>query len=103
MHFKFKIWIILWTLSRSHPRGELALLENATIAFFLLTLFSSLWVRFRCGSGRGEVWLVVAIAHDWVELGVEGLTRIPPGCRPLGIVAMGSISAEATKALPSPT
>merc|ERR550534_1126340 len=81
--------------------GALGLLSIASITFLLLSFISSLRVGLRCGSGRWERWLVVAIAHGWIELGVERWARISPSSSALRVVAMRPIVAEATKALPS--
>ena len=78
------------------------LLSISSVTSLLLSFISSLQVRLWCGNGRWEQWLVVAIAHSWIELGVERWARISPGSGALRVVAMRSIAAEATKALPSP-
>merc|ERR1719220_2683822 len=82
--------------------GSLGLVSIASVTFLLLSFISSLRVGLWCGSGRWECWLVVAIAHGWIELGVERWARISPSSRALRVVAMRPIAAEAAKALPSP-
>merc|ERR1712126_63545 len=78
------------------------LMSISSVTFLLLSLFSSLRVGLWCGSWRWEHWLVVAIAHGWMELGVVRWARISPGSGSLRVVAMRPIAAETTKALPSP-
>ena len=82
--------------------GALGLMSIASVTFLLLSFISSLRVGLWCGSGRWEHWLVVAIAHGWMELGVVRWARISPGSGSLRVVAMRPIAAETTKALPSP-
>ena len=83
--------------------GALRLMSISSVTFLLLSFISSLRVGLWCGRGRWEHWLVVAIAHGWIELGVERWARISPSSSALRVVAMRPIAAEATKALPSPT
>merc|ERR1712126_353830 len=82
--------------------GTLGLMSISSVTFLLSSFISSLGVRLWCGNGRWKRWLVVAIAHGWIELGVERWARISPGSGALRVVAMRPIAAEATKALPSP-
>merc|ERR550534_1850204 len=91
-----------WLGCRSWLSTLRLLLSSASITFLLLSFISSLRVGLRCGFGRWERWLVVAIAHGWIELGVERWARISPSSSALRVVAMRPIAAEATKALPSP-
>ena len=82
--------------------GALRLMPISSVTFLLLSFISSLRVGIQCGSGRWERWLVVAIAHGWIELGVERWAGISPSSCALRVVAMRPIATEATKALPSP-
>ena len=82
--------------------GALRLMPISSVTFLLLSFISSLRVGLWCGSWGWERWLVVAIAHGWIELGVERWARISPSSRALRVVAMRPIAAEAAKALPSP-
>merc|ERR1719370_1222607 len=91
-----------WLGCRSWLSTLRLLLSSASITFLLLSFISSLRLGLRCGFGRWERWLVVAIAHGWIELGVERWAGISPGSRTLRVVAMRPIAAEAAKALPSP-
>merc|ERR1719204_2263885 len=82
--------------------GALELMSIASVTFLLLSFSSSLRVGLWCGSGRWEHWLVVAVAHSWIEPSVERWARISPRSGSLRVVAMRPIAAETTKALPSP-
>jgi len=78
------------------------LMSISSVTFLLLSFISSLRVGVWRGSGRWERWLVVAIAHGRIELGVERRARISPSSSALRVVAMRPIASETTKALPSP-
>ena len=91
-----------WLGCRSWLGTFRLLMSISSVTFLLLSLFSSLRVGLWCGSWRWEHWLVVAIAHGWIELGVERWARISPCSSSLRVVAMRPIAAETTKALPSP-
>merc|ERR1719470_785125 len=82
--------------------GALGLMSISSVTSLLLSFISSLRVGFWCGSWRWESWLVVAIAHGWIELGEERWTRISPSSSALRVVAMRTIASETTKAMPSP-